>query len=155
MCKCLQSNMTERVLNILKRQGKNISCIFTGKLIETLSDTQIIHILDQIKEIGSIRKSIAIFDHQLQPEEYGAYIKKGISPVIVPSDEEIHMALEGMDVVLTQQTDILCLGVVDEILLPMISSARESTEILLIAPSKSVIENSLLYADYLILIEDL
>ena len=104
---------------------------------------------------GSIRKSIAIFDHQLQPEEYGAYIKKGISPVIVPSDEEIHMALEGMDVVLTQQTDILCLGVVDEILLPMISSARESTEILLIAPSKSVIENSLLYADYLILIEDL
>ncbi len=147
--------MTERVLNILKKQGKNISCIFTGKLIETLSETQIIHILDQIKEIGSIRKSMVIFDHQLKPEEYGAYIKKGISPVIVPSDEEIHMALEAMDVVLTQQTDILCLGVIDEVLLPMISSARESTEILLIAPSKSVIENSLMYADYLILVEDL
>ncbi|MCE7741254.1 MAG: hypothetical protein GOP50_02240 [Candidatus Heimdallarchaeota archaeon] len=147
--------MTERVLNILKRQGKNISCIFTGKLIETLSEDQLTHILDQIKEIGSIRKSIAIFDHQLKPEAYGTYIKQGISPVIVPSDEDIHMALEGMDVVLTQQTDILCLGVVDEVLLPMISSARESTEILLIAPTKQTIENSLIYADYLILAEDL
>ena len=147
--------MTERVLNILRRQGKNISCIFTGKLIEALSEDQLTHILDQIQEIGSIRKSIAIFDHQLKPEEYGTYIKVGIYPVIVPSDEDIHMALEGMDVVLTQQTDILCLGVIDEVLLPMITSARESTEILLIAPAKKDIENSLIYADYLILVEDL
>ncbi|MHA1198986.1 MAG: hypothetical protein ACTSQF_06510 [Candidatus Heimdallarchaeaceae archaeon] len=147
--------MSERVLNILRRPGKNISCIFIGKLIETLSEDQLSHILDHIMEIGSIRKSIAIFDHQLKPEDYGTYIKMGISPVIVPSDEDVHMALEGMDVVLTQQTDILCLGVIDEVLLPMIASVRESTEILLIAPAKKDIENSLIYADYLILVEDL
>jgi len=147
--------MTERVLNILRRQGKNISCIFTGKLIETLSEDQLTNILNQIKEIGSIRKSIAIFDHQLKPEDYGTYIKQGITPVIVPSDEDIHIALEGMDTVLTQQIDILCLGIIDEILLPMITAARESTEILLIAKNKKNIENSLIYADYLILVEDI
>ena len=147
--------MTERVLNILRRQGKNICCIFTGKLIESLSEEQLTVILDQIKEIGSIRKSIVIFDHQLKSEDYGTYIKKGISPLIVPSDEDIHMALEGMDVVLTQQTDILCLGVTDDSLLPMIASARESTEILLLALSDKTIENSSVYADYLILIEDI
>jgi uncharacterized protein (TIGR00288 family) len=147
--------MTERVLNILRRQGKNISCIFAGKLIETLSEKQIQHILEQISEIGSIRKAIAIFDHQLKPEDYGTYIQLGISPVIVPSDEDVHMALEGTDVVLTQPTDILCLGVVDDTLLPMIASSRETKEILLIAPVKINIANSLIYADYSILIEDL
>jgi len=147
--------MTERILNILKRQEKNINCIFTGKLIETLSEKQLEKILEQIRAIGSIRKSIVIFDHQLQPEEYGTYIKLGISPIIVPSDEDIHMALEGTDIVLTQHTDILCLGVVDDILLPMIASSRESKEILLIAPTKEKIENSLIYADYSIFSEDL
>jgi hypothetical protein len=147
--------MTERVLNILRRQGKNVSCIFSGKLVESLSDYQLLQILEQIREIGSIRKSVAIFDHQLKPEEYGAYINKGITPTIVPSDEDIHMALEGMDGVLTHQTDILCLGVIDDILLPMLASAREFTEILLIAPNNEVIVNSLVFADYLILVEDL
>ena len=147
--------MTERVLNILRRHGKNISCVFTGKLLETLSDEQLVEILNQIKEIGSIRKSIAIFDHQLKPEEYGNYIKQGITPMIVPSDEDIHIALEGMDAVFTQQPDILCLGITDEVLLPMIASARESTEILLISSTKQAIENCLIYADYLILIENI
>ncbi len=146
--------MTERVLNILKKHGKNISCIFTGKLIETLSEDQINKILNQVKEIGSIRKSVAIFDHQLKPAEYGILIKLGISPIIVPSDEDIHIALEGMDAVFTQQIDVLCLGIVDEVLLPLIASARESTEILLITTSKDAIQNCLIYADYLLSIED-
>ena len=147
--------MTERVLKILKRQGKDVSCIFSGKLVETLSESQLTQIINQIEKIGSIRKSIAIFDHQLKPEEYGVYINKGITPTIVPSDEEVHMSLEGMDVVLTQQPDVLCLGIIDDILLPMLASARESTEILLIAPQKDSIKNSLVFADYFVSIEDI
>ena len=123
--------------------------------LETLSENQMNAIINQIREIGSIRRSVVLFDHQLKPEHHGSFIKQGISPMIVPSDEDIHMALECMDVLYTQHVDIMCLGIIDEMLLPVISTIRESTEIMLVTTSKDVIKNCLVYADYLIEIKNL
>ena len=147
--------MTERVLKILRRQTKRICCVFDGELLEQTSFKTIKLLLEQIDEIGSVRKDIAIFDHQLKPETYSMFINCGISPIIVPSDKDVYLALEIMDIVNSQQTDILCLGVKDDLLLPVTITARETTDILLVTQNKQHAENYLPYTDYLIVIEDI
>ena len=147
--------MTERVLKILRRQTKRICCVFDGELLEEIPFEAIKILLEQIEEIGSVRKDIAIFDHQLKPETYSMFINCGISPIIVPSDKDVHLALESMDIVNSQQTDILCLGVKDDALLPVVITARETTDILLVTHTKKHAENFLPYSDFLIIVEDL
>ena len=147
--------MTERVLKILRRQAKRICCVFDGELLEEISFETIKLLLEQIEEIGSVRKDIAIFDHQLKPETYSMFINCGISPIIVPSDKDVYLALEIMDIVNSQQTDVLCLGVKNDILLPVTITARETTDILLVTKNKQQAENYRPYTDYLIVIEDI
>ena len=147
--------MTERVLKILRRQTKRICCVFDGELLEGIPFKTIKILLEQIEEIGSVRKDIAIFDHQLKPEIYSMFINCGISPIIVPSDKDVYLALESMDIVNSQQTDILCLGVINDALLPVAATARETTDILLVTQTKQHAENFLPYSDFLIIIEDL
>jgi uncharacterized protein (TIGR00288 family) len=145
--------MTERVLNILRRQGKSISCIFDGKLIDAISSSQLNEIIEQIRQIGSIRKFITVFDHQLKSEDFDFLIHQGISPMIVSSDYDIYLALETLDVINSKQMDILCLGIIEDSLLPVIVTARESFEILLVTLSVESIKKCHSYADYLISIE--
>jgi len=147
--------MTERVLNILKRQSKSINCIFEGKLVKSILSDQLTDIIEQIKQVGSIRKFIAIFEHQLKSEVFDSLIESGISPMIVSSDSDIHLALETMEMINSKQMDILCLGIVDDSLLPVIIAARESYEILLITSSEESTRKSHSYADYSISIEKL
>ena len=147
--------MTERVLNILRRQGKRIHCLFDGDLINNLSSSQVKLLMEQIEEIGSVRKNLAIFDYQLKPEKYDLYISSGISPMIVPSDKDVYLALECLDVVNNQQTDVLCVGVSDESMLPILVKVREKSEILLISQTKESVKNYMPYIDYLIIINDI
>lgn len=147
--------MTERVLNILRRQGKRIYCLFDGDIINTLSTKQLKILSKQIEEIGSIRKSIAVFDYQLKPEQYELYISNGISPVIVPSDKDVYLALECLDIISGHQVDILSIGVSDESMLPIIMNAREKNEILLIVQNQEIAINYRPYIDYLIALEDI
>ncbi len=147
--------MTERVLRILRRQSKRICCVFDGELLDGVSLETIKLLLEQIEEIGSVRRDIAIFDRQLKPETYSMYINCGISPIIVPSDKDVYLALEILDIVNGQQTDILCLGVKDEVLLPVTITARETTDILLVTQTKQHAENFLPYTDFLIVIDDI
>ena len=147
--------MTERVLNILRRQGKRIHCLFDGDVINNLSSSQIKLLMEQIAEIGSVRKNLAIFDYQLKPEKYDLYISSGISPMIVPSDKDVYLALECLDVVNYQQTDVLCVGVSDESMLPILVKAREKSEILLISQTKESAKNYMPYIDYLITLKDI
>ena len=112
-------------------------------------------LMEQIEEIGNVRKNLAIFDYQLKPEKYDLYISNGISPMIVPSDKDVYLALECLDVVNNQQTDILCVGVRDESMLSIIVKARERSEILLICQTKESVKNYMPYIDYLITIKDI
>ncbi len=147
--------MTERVLNILRRQGKRVHCLFDGDVINNLSSSQVKLLMEQIAEIGSVRKNLAIFDYQLKPEKYDLYISSGISPMIVPSDKDVYLALECLDIVNNQQTDVLCVGVNDESMLPILVKAREKSEILLISQTKESAKNYMPYIDYLIIIKDI
>jgi len=147
--------MTERVLNILRRQSKRIHCLFDGDVINSLSPSQVKLLIKQIEGIGSVRKNLAIFDYQLKPEKYDLYISCGISPMIVPSDKDVYLALECLDIVNNQQTDILCVGVSDESMLPILVKAREKIEILLISQTKESVKNYMPYIDYLITIKDI
>jgi len=147
--------MTERVLSILRRHNKRIHCLFDGDVINSLSTSQIKLLIEQIEEIGSVRKNLAIFDYQLKPEKYDLYISSGISPMIVPSDKDVYLALECLDVVNNLQTDILCVGVSDESMLPILVKAREKSEILLISQTKENVKNYMPYIDYLITLKDI
>ena len=147
--------MTDKVLSILRRHGKQIHCLIDGDVINNLSSSQIKLLMEQIEEIGSVRKNLAIFDYQLKPEKYDLYINSGISPMIVPSDKDVYLALECLDVVNNQQTDILCVGVSDESMLSIIVKAREKSEILLIGQTKENVTNYMPYIDYLITIKDI
>ncbi|MBY8999997.1 MAG: hypothetical protein KGD64_03705 [Candidatus Heimdallarchaeota archaeon] len=147
--------MTDRVLNILRRQGKRVHCLFDGDLLEALSSSCIKLLMEQIEQIGSIRKNLVVFDHQLKPDEYELFISRGITPMIVPSDKDVYLALECLDVVYSQQTDVLCVGVNDESMLPILAKVREKSEILLISGTKNDAENYLPYVDYLITLKDL
>lgn len=151
----LFEEMTERVLKILRRQTKRICCVFDGELLETLFSKNIKGLIEQIEEIGSIRKNVAVFDHQLKPETYSMFINCGISLTIVPSDKDVYMALECLDIINTQEPDILCLGIVNDALLPVVVTARETMDILLIAQTKKHSENYLPFTDFMIIIEDL
>jgi uncharacterized protein (TIGR00288 family) len=147
--------MTEKVLSILRRHGKRIYCLFDGDVINNLSPSQVKLLIEQIEEIGSVRKNLAIFDYQLKPEKYDLYISSGISPMIVPSDKDVYLALECLDVVNNLQTDILCVGVSDESILPILVKAREKSEILLISQTKESVKNYMPYIDYLIILKDI
>ncbi|MHA2358457.1 MAG: hypothetical protein ACXABK_06795 [Candidatus Heimdallarchaeaceae archaeon] len=147
--------MAERVLKILRRQVKNIYCILDGKLLESVSSSIIESFINQIEEIGSIRKNTIIFDNQLKSETFDMFIKHGISPIIVPSDRDINIALECLNVINTYQVDILCIGVLDDSLLPVVIKARETTDILLVCQSKESVENFMPFVDFLIAIDDL
>ncbi len=147
--------MTEKVLSILRRHGKRIHCLFDGDVINNLSPSQVKLLIEQIEEIGSVRKNLAIFDYQLKPEKYDLYISSGISPMIVPSDKDVYLALECLDVVNNLQTDILCVGVSDESMLPILVKAREKSEILLISQTKESVKNYMPYIDYLIILKDI
>ncbi len=147
--------MTEKVLNILRRQSKRICCVSDGELLEKIPPSSIEFLLEQIQEIGSIRKNIVVFDYQLKPEKSKFFIKKGFSPVIVPSDKDVYLAIECLDIVNSQQTDILCLGVIEENQLPVVISAREKIDVLLISQTKEDAKNYMPFIDYLVTIEDL
>lgn len=147
--------MTERILNILKRQGKNIHCLFDGELIETLPQNKLRILIEQIEQIGSIRKNIAIFDQQLKPEAYEVFINGGISPMIVASDKDVYLALECLDIINNQQIDILCVGVNDESMLPILVEAREKSEVLLVGRDQETIKNYMPYVDYSITLSDI
>jgi len=147
--------MTEKILNILRRQSKRICCVSDGDLFEKIPPTSIEFLLDQIQEIGSIRKNIVIFDHQLKPELYKFLIKRGFSPVIVPSDKDVYFAIECLDIVNNQQADILCVGAIKKNQLPVVISAREKLDVLLIAPTKEDANDYMSFVDFLVTIEDI
>jgi len=147
--------MTEKVLNILKRQSKRICCVSDGDLLEKIPPSSIESLLSQIQEIGSIRKNTVVFEHQLKPDISKFFIKKGFSPLIVPSDKDIYLAIECLDIVNSQQADILCLGISEENQLPTIISAREKLDIMLMVKTKEDAKNYMPFIDYLIIIEEL
>jgi uncharacterized protein (TIGR00288 family) len=147
--------MTEKVLNILRRQSKNICCVSDGDLFEKIPSSSIEFLLEQIQEIGSIRKNIVVFDYQVKPEISKFLIKRGFSPVIVPSDKDVYLAIECLDIVNSQQADILCLGAIEKNQLPVVISAREKLDILLIAQTKEDAKDYMPFVDYLVTIEDL
>ena len=147
--------MAERVLKILRKQVKNIYCILDGKLLETVSSSVVRSLIKQIEEIGSVRKNIIIFDHQLKTETFDMFINHGISPIVVPSDRDIYLALESLDVINSHQVDILCLGILDNSLLPVVIKARETTDVLLVCQSKESVKNYIPFVDFLITMEDL
>ena len=121
----------------------------------SINPLKIEQLLDQIQQIGSIRKNIVIFDQQLSSETHAMFISKGISPSIVPSNNDIHLTLEVLDMMNSQQMDVICIGINDDSLLPVVIAAREKVEVLLVCPSKEEVKNYTPYIDYLITIKDL
>jgi uncharacterized protein (TIGR00288 family) len=147
--------MSQRVLKILRRHEKSIGCVFTGNLMTSINPLKIEQLLDQIQQIGSIRKNIVIFDQQLSSEIHVMFISKGISPIIVPSNSDIHLTLEVLDILNSQNMDVICIGIDDDSLLPVVIAAREKVEVLLVCPSKEDVKNYTPYIDYLITLKDL
>ena len=147
--------MSEKVLKILKSHTKRVFCLIDGKIMESLSSSDIKLLIEQINQLGSIRKCIVFFDHQLVPEAYDMYISRGISPIVVPSDKDVYLTLEGLDIASSQQVDIFGIGVIDNKLLPLIIKLRETTDTMLICQTKTIAEKYSPYSDYLIILEEL
>ncbi|MCG3227433.1 MAG: NYN domain-containing protein [Candidatus Heimdallarchaeota archaeon] len=147
--------MSERVMKILRRQTKRIFCLIDGIILEHISPANIEHLLEQIKQLGSIRKSIVFFDNQLAPEIYEMYLSRGFSPKIVPSDKDVYITLESLDIANSQQADIICIGAKDDSLLPVVIKLRETTDIMLINPTKTTAKRYLPYSDYIISLDEL
>ena len=143
--------MSQRILKILKREGKSIGCVFDGILFSSLSPSQLSRLLHQLNQIGNIRKNIAIFAKQLPKEQYEYFISRGIRPLIVPSDTDMYIALEVLEQLYCSSLDILCIGVSNEDLLPVVITMREEKETLIVVPNQHVADRYLPYADYLII----
>lgn len=146
--------MTEKVLRAIKRNTKKVYCIMDGELIENLTFSQLQSLLSQIGQHGSIRRNIAIFDHPLKQEEHKKLIKIGISPIIVSSEKDMHLSLECLDAC-NKEIDILCLGIVNEVLLPVVIFARETTEIIIVSPTESLIESYRPYLDFQVILKNI
>ncbi|NPD89609.1 MAG: NYN domain-containing protein [Asgard group archaeon] len=147
--------MSEKIMKILRKQTKRVFCLIDGAILESLSPLSIKLLLEQIKQLGSIRKSIVFFDSQLAPEVYEMYLSRGFSPKIVPSDKDVNITLESLDVANSQQVDIICIGVKDDSLLPVVIKLRETIDILLISPTKTIAKSYLPYSDYIISLDEL
>jgi len=147
--------MSQRILKILHRDGKKISCIFDGEMFTELSPIKIKKLIEQIKELGNIRKSVAFFTDKLEEQIYNLFIARGICPKIVPSDKDIYITLESLEDVFFKNIDIIALGITDEKLLPTIIALREKKEVLLIVSKVNLKEKFLQYIDYLIVIDEL
>lgn len=147
--------MSERVMKILKRQTKRVFCLIDGIILESISPVSIKNLLEQIKQLGSIRKSIVFFDSQLAPEVHEMYLSRGFSPKIVPSDKDVYITLESLDIANSQQADIICIGAKDDSLLPVVIKLRETTDITLISPTKTTAKRYLPYSDYFISLDEL
>ena len=147
--------MTERVLNIIRKQSKKVFCIFDGLLLDELLVQDLENLVHEIEKLGSIRKNIVVFSRLLKPEEHQNFIKRGFSPIVVSAEKDIYLTLECLEVVNKQQLDLLCLGVVDDTLLPVIIDIRAKTEILLVSPTREEAEKYQPYLDYLITLDKL
>ncbi|MHA1953048.1 MAG: NYN domain-containing protein [Candidatus Heimdallarchaeaceae archaeon] len=147
--------MSERVMKILRRQAKRIFCLIDGIILEHISPTNLNNLSEQIKQLGSIRKSIVFFDNQLAPETYEMYLSRGFSPKIVPSDKDVFITLESLDIANSQQADIVCVGTKDDSLLPVVIKLRETIDIMLVSPTKTTAKRYLPYSDYFISLDEL
>ncbi|MHA1302383.1 MAG: hypothetical protein ACTSQE_02715 [Candidatus Heimdallarchaeaceae archaeon] len=142
--------MTERMLTILRRNSKKIGCIFDGNIFHKIENTKIHDLLEQIKSIGSIRTAKIFFDKKLSQEVHNQFLDLGLSPVIVPSDLDVYMAIEALDCLYFKENDILTFGIVDDRLLPVVITTREKIEVLIVAPNEEVAKCYLPYSDYVV-----
>ena len=147
--------MSEKVMKILRRQSKRIFCFIDGRILDSFSLTDLEKLVEHIGQLGSIRKFNVFFDSQLTPEIYKKYVSGGLTPKIVPSDPDVHMTLECLDIANSKHADIICLGVRDDTLLPVAIKLREIVDILLISPTQNIAKHYLPYSDYHISLEEL
>ena len=147
--------MSEKVMKILRRQSKRIFCLIDGIILESFSLSDLEKLVEHIEELGSIRKSNVFFESQLLPEIYKKFVSGGLTPKIIPSDSDVYITLECLDIANSKQADIICLGVKDDSLLPAIIKLREIVDILLISPTQDIARNYLPYSDYHISLEEL
>ena len=147
--------MPEKVMKILRRQSKRIFCFIDGRILDSLSLTDLEKLVEYIVHLGSIRKFNVFFDSQLTPEIYKRYVSRGLTPKIVPSDSDVYITLECLDIANSKHADIICLGVKDDTLLPAAIKLREIVDILLVSSTQNIAKNYLPYSDYHISLEEL
>jgi uncharacterized protein (TIGR00288 family) len=129
--------------------------LIDGKLLEDFSLSDLENLVEHVSKLGSIRKSLVFFDCQLTTEGHTKYINSGLTPKVVPSDTDIYMTLECLDIANSKQADIICLGVKDDSLLPAVIKLREIVDILLLSPNQKLAKNYLPYSDYHISLKEL
>ncbi|MHA1223049.1 MAG: hypothetical protein ACTSP3_07305 [Candidatus Heimdallarchaeaceae archaeon] len=66
----------------------------------------------------------------------------------------MHLSLECLDAC-NKEIDILCLGIVNEVLLPVVIFARETTEIIIVGPTESLIESYKPYLDFQVILKNI
>ncbi|MHA1865065.1 MAG: NYN domain-containing protein [Candidatus Heimdallarchaeaceae archaeon] len=142
--------MTERIITLLRKDTKKISCFFEGTILHDLTNKQIAEMINKIKSIGSIRSAKIFFDIKLQSEQHKKFIQLGLKPIIVPSDVDLYMALDILDTLYFSDKDIIVVAVKDTQLLPVIIAARDKIEIMVITNNRNVAENFSNYSDYLL-----
>lgn len=147
--------MSQKILKILRREGKTIGCVFDSDLLIDLSPSKLSLLLNQLNQIGNVRKSVVIFSKQLSKDMHEYFISRGLQPIIVPSDKDIYIALETLWQSFFSSLDVICLGTCSDDLLPVVITIRETHEIILVSPNQAVADKYLPYVDYLLLTEQL
>ncbi|MHA1114670.1 MAG: NYN domain-containing protein [Candidatus Heimdallarchaeum aukensis] len=145
--------MSERIITLLRKDTRKISCFFEGTILQNLTNKQITEMIDEIKSIGSIRSAKIFFDVKLQSEQHRKFIHLGLRPIIVPSDVDLYMALDILDTLHFGEKDIVVVAVRDTQLLPVVIAARDKMEVMIITDNKDVAESFSNYSDYLLVLQ--
>jgi uncharacterized protein (TIGR00288 family) len=123
-------SVLRRVGRVLRRK-KDVKKEKLGLLIDgsNLLEDKIKEDLEKIDEtiatIGDLRLAKVILDQQMPDVYIEKILEKGYLPIIVSGDSDVHMALEAMDLIYSDELEIVAFWTSDINFLPIIIKAKE------------------------------
>lgn len=140
----------------LRRKGKRMGVLIDGSSLDVEEYCQVVSkTKDLLEDLGVTRVAKVIINQQILHDETVKLItQKGYSPIVVPGEVDVHVAVEAADMAFNEKLDAVVLLTTNPNILPALTRAKElgKETILLRATGKSneALENA---ADIVIVLD--
>jgi uncharacterized protein (TIGR00288 family) len=123
-------SVLRRVGRVLRRKKdvkkEKLGLLIDGSnlLVENIKE-DLEKIDETIATIGDLRIAKVILDQQLPDTYIDKILKKGYLPIVVPGDIDVYMSIEAMDLIYSEELQMVAFWTSDINFLPIIIKAKE------------------------------
>jgi uncharacterized protein (TIGR00288 family) len=123
-------SVLRRVGRVLRRKKdvkkEKLGLLIDGtNLLEKNIEVDLEKIDETIATIGDLRIAKVILDQQMPDTYIDQILKKGYLPIVVPGDIDVYMSIEAMDLIYSDELEMIAFWTSDINFLPIIIKAKE------------------------------